>query len=168
MIMEHNLHDVAAMARYAQTHGLEVFYQPIEQNYNTPEDPTWFEHSDNWPKDRERAVAAVQELIELKRQGLPIANSEHQLEVMIPYFRDPRSLLILTQSHRPTTSPSARHSRRCRSSPTATSGRAGAWTRSATSRRRPSARSGKVVRTGGNRDVAWDGGCRRPRKPSWA
>ena len=87
------------MARYARAHGLEVFYQPIEQNYNTPEDPTWFEHSDNWPKDRERAVAAVQELIELKRQGLPIANSEHQLEVMIPYFRDPERLLILTQSH---------------------------------------------------------------------
>ena len=52
-----------------RSHGLEVFYQPIEQNYNTPEDPTWFQHSDNWPKDRERAVAAVQELIELKRRA---------------------------------------------------------------------------------------------------
>ena len=92
VIMEHNLHDVAKIARYARTHGLEVWYQPIEQNYNTPEDPTWFQHSDNWPKDRERAVAAVQELIELKRQGFPIANSEHQLEVMIPYFRDPERL----------------------------------------------------------------------------
>jgi len=99
VIMEHNIHDVPAVARYARTHGLEVFYQPIEQNYNTPEDPRWFEHSDNWPRDRERAVAAVRELIELKRQGLPIANSEHQLEVMIPYFRDPEKLLILTQSH---------------------------------------------------------------------
>ena len=76
VIMEHNLHDVCNVARFAQEHGLEVFYQPIEQNYNTPEDPTWFEHSDNWPKDRERAVAAVQELIELKRRGLPIANSD--------------------------------------------------------------------------------------------
>jgi MoaA/NifB/PqqE/SkfB family radical SAM enzyme len=99
VIMEHNLHDVGAIARYAQAHGLEVYYQPIEQNYNTPEDPRWFEHSDNWPRDRERAVAAVQDLIALKRQGLPIANSEHQLEVMIPYFRDPERLLILTQSH---------------------------------------------------------------------
>jgi MoaA/NifB/PqqE/SkfB family radical SAM enzyme len=99
VIMEHNLHDVGAIARYARAHGLEVFYQPIEQNYNTPEDLRWFEHSDNWPRDRERAVAAVRELIELKRQGLPIANSEHQLEVMIPYFRDPERLLVLTQSH---------------------------------------------------------------------
>lgn len=99
VIMEHNLHDVAAVARYARDHELEVWYQPIEQNYNTPEDPRWFEHSENWPRDRERAVAAVQELIELKRQGFPIANSDHQLEVMIPYFRDPERLLILTQSH---------------------------------------------------------------------
>ena len=53
--MEHNLHDVSEMARYARAHDLEVFYQPIEQNYNTPEDPTWFQHSDNWPRDRERA-----------------------------------------------------------------------------------------------------------------
>jgi MoaA/NifB/PqqE/SkfB family radical SAM enzyme len=99
VIMEHNLHDVAAIAHYAQNHELEVFYQPIEQNYNTPEDPHWFKHSDNWPKERERAVAAVQELIELRRRGLPIANTEHQLEVMIPYFRDPEKLLVLTQSH---------------------------------------------------------------------
>lgn len=99
VIMEHNLHDVGAIARYAGTHGLEVFYQPIEQNYNTPEDPEWFKHSDNWPRDREQAVAAVEGLIELKSQGLPIANSFHQLEVMIPYFRDPDKLLILTQSH---------------------------------------------------------------------
>jgi len=99
VVMEQNLHDVAEVARYARTHGLEVYYQPIEQTYNTPEDSRWFEHSDTWPKDRERAVAAVQELIALKRQGFPIANSEHQLEVMIPYFRDPESMMVLTRGH---------------------------------------------------------------------
>jgi hypothetical protein len=35
----------------------------------------------------------------LKRRGFPIANTEHQLEVMIPYFRDPERLMILTQHH---------------------------------------------------------------------
>src|SRR6202035_3099340 len=40
VIMEQNLHDVCNVARFAQEHGLEAFYQPIEQNYNTPEDPT--------------------------------------------------------------------------------------------------------------------------------
>jgi MoaA/NifB/PqqE/SkfB family radical SAM enzyme len=99
VIMEHNLHDVCNVARFAQEHGLEVFYQPIEQNYNTPENPRWFEISANWPRNPEQAVAAVRELIELKRKGLPISNTEHQLQVMIPYFRDPESLLVVTQSH---------------------------------------------------------------------
>lgn len=99
VIMEHNLHDVGNIARYAHEHGLEVFYQPVEQNYNTPEDPTWFRHSENWPRDSQRAIAAVRELIELKRRGLPIANTEHQLEVMIPYFADPESMMVVTQHH---------------------------------------------------------------------
>ena len=46
-----------------------------------------------------KAVAAVRQLIELKRQGLPIANTVKQLEVMIPYFRDPESLQAVVQCH---------------------------------------------------------------------
>ncbi len=99
VIMQHNLHEVCNVARYAQEHGLEVFYQPIEQNYNTPEDQTWFQHSENWPKDRDRAAAVVRELIDLKCRGLPIANTVHQLEVLIPYFLAPESMMIVTQHH---------------------------------------------------------------------
>jgi hypothetical protein len=56
VLMEQNLHDAHNVAHYAVENGMEVFYQAVEQNYNTPEDPRWFEHSDNWPKDPERAV----------------------------------------------------------------------------------------------------------------
>ena len=66
---------------------MEVFYQAVEQNYNTEEDPRWFEHSENWPKNSSRAVAAVERLIALKRKGLPIRNSYQQLQAMIPYFQ---------------------------------------------------------------------------------
>lgn len=99
VVMAHNLDQVGALARFARAEGLEVFYQPVEQNYNTPHDPHWFEHSPNWPADPERAVAAVRSLIGLKRQGYPIANSERPLAVMIPYFRDPRALMVATQNH---------------------------------------------------------------------
>ena len=99
VIMSHNLHDVANVARFAADNGCEVLYQPIEQNYNTEEDPRWWEHTDNWPKDPGRAVAAVGELVRLKRAGLPIANTLTQLEVMIPYFRDPDAMRIAVQSH---------------------------------------------------------------------
>jgi MoaA/NifB/PqqE/SkfB family radical SAM enzyme len=99
VIMEHNLYDTCKVARFAQERGVEVFYQPIEQNYNTPEDARWFESSANWPKDPSKAVAVVESLIEFKRAGLPIKNSYAQLRAMIRYFRNPDASRISTQSH---------------------------------------------------------------------
>jgi len=99
VIMEQNLHDAHNTAHYAAEHDMEVFYQAVEQNYNTPEDSRWFEHSQNWPKNPERAVQTVRGLMELKRQGLPIRNSYAQLEAMIPYFLNPDSLRVSIQSH---------------------------------------------------------------------
>lgn len=99
VIMRQNLEDVCKVAHFAQHENLEVFYQPIEQNYNTAEDAGWFTHSETWPSDTEKAVGIVKELQELKRQGLPIANSMAQLEAMIPYFVNPAQSRIAIQSH---------------------------------------------------------------------
>ncbi len=99
VVMEQNLHDLSRIADYARTNDLEVFYQPIEQNYNTPEDPTWFESNQTWPKDTKLAAHKIEELILLKRNGFPIANSLSQLQVMIDYFREPARLRVATQSH---------------------------------------------------------------------
>jgi MoaA/NifB/PqqE/SkfB family radical SAM enzyme len=99
VIMRQNLHDVANVAEYAARNQMEVFYQAIEQNYNTPEDPRWFETSENWPTDTESAITAVRGLTELKRKGLPIRNSFDQLDAMIPYFRNPDAMRIAIQSH---------------------------------------------------------------------
>lgn len=99
VIMEQNLDDLVELARFARQNEMEIFYQPIEQNYNTQEDPLWFEKTPNWPRDPERAVAKVEELIRLRDDGLPITNSESQLRVMIPYFRDPGSLRLAVQNH---------------------------------------------------------------------
>jgi len=99
VIMKQNLDDVCKVAWFAKHNGVEVFYQPIEQNYNTIEDPNWFEHSQTWPDDSAKAVNVVRKLCELKRKGLPIANSFAQLEAMIPYFQDPSGTRIAVQSH---------------------------------------------------------------------
>jgi MoaA/NifB/PqqE/SkfB family radical SAM enzyme len=99
VVMEQNLRDLSRVAHYAQMNELEVFYQPIEQNYNTPEDPTWFESSQTWPKDTGLAAQKIEELIQLKSDGLPIVNSMSQLRVMIDYFRQPDRLRVATQSH---------------------------------------------------------------------
>jgi len=99
VVMRHNLDQLVPLARFATRDGVDIFYQPIEQNYNTPEDPEWFLASDNWPEDPAEAVAAVRELIGLKRAGLHIANSFAQLEAMIPYFQNPAAWRVSTQSH---------------------------------------------------------------------
>src|SRR5205085_6249309 len=99
VIMEQNLPDVENVARFAAARGMEVFYQAVEQNYNTPEDPRWFEHSENWPKDTQKAVATVKELIRMKPEAPRIANSYEQPETMSPYFENPDSLRVATQSH---------------------------------------------------------------------
>ena len=99
VVMQQNLHDVANVARYAAEHGYEVFYQAVDQNYNTPENSRWFETSANWPKDPAHAVEAVRGLIALKKAGLPIRNSFHQLDTMIPYFRNPDSMRVSVQQH---------------------------------------------------------------------
>jgi MoaA/NifB/PqqE/SkfB family radical SAM enzyme len=99
VIMQQNLHDAGNVARFAAENGLEVFYQPVEQNYDTPEDLQWFKHSANWPSDSGKAVAVVQELIGLKAQGFPIRNSLAELEVMIPYFQNPATNQLTVQSH---------------------------------------------------------------------
>ena len=99
VIMEKNLDALGEVARFATREGMSVHYQPIEQNYNTPEDAGWFTTSPNWPRDTGKAVRAVEELIRLKRQGLHVSNSEEHFQAMIRYFEDPAGLRVVTQSH---------------------------------------------------------------------
>ncbi len=99
VLMDQNLDEAEPIARFATAPGTEVFYQPIEQNYNTAENPRWFEESANWPKDVRKAVAVVRRLLRLKQEGLHIANSAAQLEAMATYFEDPAGLRVAVQSH---------------------------------------------------------------------
>lgn len=100
VVMRQNLAEVHEVAHFAASRpGYEVFYQPIEQNYSTEDNPTWYEQSENWPKDPIEAVKVVERLSSLKRQGLPIANSYAQLEAMAPYFLDPAGLRLKVQNH---------------------------------------------------------------------
>jgi MoaA/NifB/PqqE/SkfB family radical SAM enzyme len=99
VIMEKNLDELGEVARFATREGMSVFYQPIEQNYNTPDDPKWFVTSPNWPRNTARAVQAVLGLIQLKREGLHIENTEEHFQAMIRYFLDPAGLRLVTQAH---------------------------------------------------------------------
>jgi MoaA/NifB/PqqE/SkfB family radical SAM enzyme len=99
VVMRQNLDHVLEVARFAAENGLEVFYQPIEQNYNTPDDPNWYLTGNNWPVDIDAAIRQVDRLIEGWKSGLPIRNSLRQLEVMKDYFSDPGHLVTAVQGH---------------------------------------------------------------------
>ncbi len=100
VLMSYNVDDTVKLAKFAEQDGVEIFYQAIEQNYNTPDDPQWYLHSENWPKDTRKVVENVRELIAMKKSGKShIANSLQQLEAMIPYFQDPDSSRVAVQTH---------------------------------------------------------------------
>jgi MoaA/NifB/PqqE/SkfB family radical SAM enzyme len=99
VIMDQNIAQLVELARYATNLGAEIFYQPIEQNYNTVQDPEWYKNSGNWPKDIAATVAAIEELQYHKRCGLNISNSFNQLEVMAEYFRSPDLFMAAVQRH---------------------------------------------------------------------
>lgn len=99
VLMKQNLDAAVDVARYAAEKGVLVFYQSIEQNYNTEEDPFWYKSSPNWPEDPDRAVRVVEALMELKEKGLPIQNSRAQLDAMRHYFKDPDGLRLAVQAH---------------------------------------------------------------------
>jgi len=99
VIMAQNLEHVVGVADFAAANGLEVFYQPVEQNYNTPDDPRWFEHAPTWPRDSRRAIAVVDQLAELQRRGLPIRNDAGEFDAMRRYFADPRTCGAAVRAH---------------------------------------------------------------------
>ncbi|HME36775.1 MAG TPA: radical SAM protein [Candidatus Sulfotelmatobacter sp.] len=99
VLMRQNLEAAADVAHYAADKGVGVVYQAIAQNYNTEEDPLWYETSPNWPRDTDKAMQAVDQLLKLKERGLPIRNRQSQLEAMKSYFRDPDGLRVAILSH---------------------------------------------------------------------
>jgi MoaA/NifB/PqqE/SkfB family radical SAM enzyme len=99
VIMQQNLESLPELAAYAERIGAQIFYQPVEQNYNAAPDPFWYRTSPNWPRDIPRAVAQVRELARLKQNGAPIVNSSAQFEVMAAYFQSPAGLHGRVQAH---------------------------------------------------------------------
>ena len=99
VIMSHNLDQLEPLARFATREGVDIYYQPIEQQYNTSEDTEWYLRSDNWPSDPEQAIAEVEKLIALKRAGLHIANHEADLRAIQDYFRAPALGEIMRRFH---------------------------------------------------------------------
>lgn len=94
ILMEETYRELASTARWAIDLGVDrVLYQPLYPTFASDEemDPRWYERNPHWPRDPEAVQAALEEVLRLKRDGLPIWNPDEQLEAMQHYFRDPFS-----------------------------------------------------------------------------
>lgn len=99
VISANNLDELAAIARYSQEQGLDVLYQPIEQNYGEEPNVNWFKESTLWIQDIAWLKEEVAQLQELKLRGYPIVNSEDDLATIIRYFECPEELMSAVQAH---------------------------------------------------------------------
>lgn len=94
VIMDANLETITDLVEYARTVNALINFQCIYQNFGAAYDPKWYETSNLWPHDPERVVEVLSELIELKKQGAPINNTEQHLNLMKQYFKNPERKAI--------------------------------------------------------------------------
>ncbi len=82
-----NIGELPALARWVADEGFgQLLLQPIAPPFWSRYDRAWLMRSDLWPRDTAAVQAMLDEIIDLKRQGLPIDNSVEHLEGMRDYF----------------------------------------------------------------------------------
>ena len=71
----------------------DISFQAITQPFRTYPEPDWFEkekYSYLWPKEHNKVVKLIDQIIEMRIAGYPIGNSYAALESYKNYFEDPR------------------------------------------------------------------------------
>jgi MoaA/NifB/PqqE/SkfB family radical SAM enzyme len=99
VVSSNNLTELAELAEVAKQWGLSIRYQPIEQNYAEPVDPSWYRRSPLWITDIESLERMIGSLKALRSRGAPIENSDLELDTIVAYFRDPEKLMHAVQGH---------------------------------------------------------------------
>jgi MoaA/NifB/PqqE/SkfB family radical SAM enzyme len=89
-ICEQNLDDIIRLTEHVNDLPFldGINFQALQQvtSYHGAQ---WYRESPLWPKDAARAAAVIEQLVELKRQGLNIHNPEPQLRRFAAFYRDP-------------------------------------------------------------------------------
>jgi len=99
VLMAQNIGEAVKVAEYANREGMEVCFQGVTQNYNTPENPDWFYDAPTFPKDVKPVVAQIRELMALRAKGWNIVNPDFEFEAMIAYFEDPAAHRAAAAGH---------------------------------------------------------------------
>lgn len=91
VIMEDNYRDSPHLVRWALEQGVDrVLFQPLQPNFASEEhDRDWHKKNPHWVRDPDALERVIDELLAMKRDGLPIWNDVNQLQVFKAYFRNP-------------------------------------------------------------------------------
>ncbi|MDD5552698.1 MAG: radical SAM protein [Candidatus Omnitrophica bacterium] len=104
LITGKNLEDLIGLARWACTDKrlFGISFQAVTAPFYTPEGPAWYlkdEYRELWPKDKTRLKEIIEELIELKGQGLKIWNPVSQLRMFLSYYDNPECFIRKRECH---------------------------------------------------------------------
>jgi MoaA/NifB/PqqE/SkfB family radical SAM enzyme len=90
IIMGYNMDELIDIVEWTEKEGLNgVIFNPLGPACDS--DSQWYEKSDLWPKkqDLEKLDGILDKLIEMKKSGAKILNTEDQFLAMKSYFRNP-------------------------------------------------------------------------------
>jgi len=99
VISADNVRELAALARFAAHNGLQIRYQPIEQNYGQPPDPGWYRDSPLWVRELAPLGEELAELKSLQQKEGAVVNDPADFDRYLRYFREPEPLMATIQGH---------------------------------------------------------------------
>jgi MoaA/NifB/PqqE/SkfB family radical SAM enzyme len=92
-----NQEEVVALAKWADKNdriGTMNFMAAMQPNNTAPENNWWQgQYGFIWPKDTERMISVIQQIIDLKKSGCKIGNPISQLKAFQAYYRDPNKFV---------------------------------------------------------------------------
>jgi MoaA/NifB/PqqE/SkfB family radical SAM enzyme len=93
IIMEDNYRELPDLVHWALNHGVDrVLFQPLHPKslFGSAEyDRDWYSKNPHWVQDADAFDHVVEQLLAMKRDGLPIWNDPNQLQAFKAYLRDP-------------------------------------------------------------------------------
>ena len=94
IIMDANLDEIIPLAHWVNDDPRlkSILFMAAMQPNNTPVQEKWYEGGEldlHWPKDMEKAIKVIEELIHLRNKGFLIGNSVQQLMAFQAYYRYP-------------------------------------------------------------------------------
>lgn len=89
ILHKRSIHEIDAALDLIKTRDYQLVVQPLYQTFGEPYDAHWYKRSTLYPDDLLAVDAALDRLIQARREAGPVCNPVAQLEEMKRYYRAP-------------------------------------------------------------------------------